>query len=72
MFPKRGFWRHHLLIVSIILVGVVLSVAAFVASRTRDYRKLRLSFENIAEHRYETLRMEIGRDLGTLVSSCIN
>jgi hypothetical protein len=49
-----------------------LSVAAFVASRTRDYRKLRLSFENIAEHRYETLRMEIGRDLGTLVSSCIN
>ena len=62
MFLERGPRRHYVLIVSIILVGLVASVAAFVASRNRDYQKLLHAFENIAEHRYETLRTEIGRD----------
>ncbi len=65
---ERGVKRHYLLIVSIILIGVASSIAAFVASRNRDYQKLHLSFESAAEHRYETLRRGIGGDLATLES----
>ena len=68
MFFERGFGRHYILILSIILIGVVTSVVAFVASRNREYQKVRLSFEDVAEHRYETLRVDIGRDLGILES----
>jgi PAS domain S-box-containing protein len=68
MFFEDGLRRHYILIVSTILIGVVTSVAAFVASRNGDYQKLLLSFKITAEHRYETLRMEMERDLGTLES----
>ncbi len=38
MFHERGFVRHYVTILSIILIGIVLSASAFVASRNRDYR----------------------------------
>ena len=66
MFPERGPGRRHILIVSIVLVGMLTSAMAFVAVRNRGYEKLQRSFETIAEQRYETLRIEIDRDFSTL------
>jgi PAS domain S-box-containing protein len=60
--------RNYLLIVVIILVGVSLSVSAFLVLNNWEYKKANISFENNANHRYESLVKELQIDLTSVES----
>lgn len=60
--------RNYLLIVVIILVGASLSVSAFLVLNNWEYKKANISFENNANHCYESLAKELQIDLTAVES----
>jgi CHASE1-domain containing sensor protein len=52
----------------VILLGIVLSITAFVVLRERDRQRIRTQFELEADDHYETLKKEINFNLHVLLS----
>ncbi len=61
----RTRWRY-VPPVAAILIGIGLSVLTFFAVYTREYKEMRLTFEQEAGERYDSLKREIEFDLHTL------
>ncbi|HUJ70030.1 MAG TPA: CHASE domain-containing protein, partial [Syntrophorhabdales bacterium] len=60
--------RNYLLIALIIVVGVSLSVTAFLVLRNWEHKKAEMSLENIANYRHQTLAKELQLDLAAVES----
>lgn len=65
MIPKVKI-RRYIPPVAMVAVGVGLSVLAFLVVNHREYREMKLSFEQHAVERYDSLKREIEFDLQTL------